>query len=155
SREDLQALENRLSVRCRCQAVLRLRLDQAGQKGRCPSCQTPVRVPPAEAFLSRNGYAFALDEEAPSATGQGLWRAGAVVDGKCAARGKLGEGSFGAVWHVWHREWGVDLAVKELRTDRHASARRRENFERECQAWIEQLDLHPHIATAWYVRELF
>src|SRR5262249_50825108 len=83
-----------------------------------------------------------------------LWQPGGVVEGKYEVKGKLGEGTYGDVWHVWHREWRIDLAVKELRPERRASPQRRQNFLRECQAWIDRLEAHPHVVTAWYVREL-
>ncbi|MBI1917419.1 MAG: protein kinase, partial [Planctomycetes bacterium] len=65
--------------------------------------------------------------------------------------GKLGEGTFGFVWRVRHTEWQIDLAVKELK---RASPERQKNFLRESLVWIRELGLHPHIVTAYSVREL-
>ncbi len=153
-----------LFVRCACGNRIRLRAEHAGKTGRCtrPGCGRPITVPPAASFQGREGQEVTLDQlqtvagpatTPPAATPSGLWRPGAVVDGRYEVRGKLGEGTFGSVWHAWHNEWGLDLAVKELRQDRDPTPQRRQNFLRECQAWID-LGLHPHVVTAWYVREL-
>ncbi len=155
-----------LFVRCDCGNRIRLRPEHAGKTGRCtrPGCGRPITVPPATAFSGRARQELTLDQlqalsapapagPPPRATPTGLWRPGMVVDGRYEVRRLLGEGTFGSVWHAHHREWELDLAVKELRQDKAATTQHREAFVREAQAWVD-LGLHPHVVTAWYVREL-
>jgi WD40 repeat protein/serine/threonine protein kinase len=63
------------------------------------------------------------------------------------------EGGFGRVYKIWHRGWNMELAVKVPRPDAYNTLTKKENFLRECESWIN-LDLHPHVATCNYVREL-
>ncbi|MBI1917331.1 MAG: protein kinase [Planctomycetes bacterium] len=141
-----------LLIRCACGNRIRLRLDHAGKSGRCPRCGAGLAVPAAEMFDPHAGRELSAAELAVLAD-PGPWRPGTVVDGRYEVRRLLGAGTFGAVWQARHKEWGIDLAVKELRTDKKAGEQRRRVFLRECQAWID-LGLHPHVITAWYVREL-
>jgi hypothetical protein len=149
-----------LFVRCTCGSRLRLRAEHAGRVGRC-ACGRAVPVPAAAAFAQHPGRELTLaeletllakppDTAGTAAPAGGLWRPGAVVDGKYEVKGKLGEGTFGAVWHARHREWDIDLAVKELKK---VSGPGLEQFRREAQAWAD-LGLHPHLVTAWYARQL-
>ena len=100
------------------------------------------------------------DEQAPSRTEEQasvaaqLWQPGHVVDERYEVLQLLGQGAYGAVWKVHHKEWDLDLAVKELRTDKKMTKQRRENFVREAQTWVDDIGMHPHVVTAWYVREL-
>jgi WD40 repeat protein len=153
-----------LFVRCTCGSRLRLRAEHAGRVGRC-ACGRSVPVPPAAAFAQHAGRELTLAElkallakpQPPSAGPSpvpGLWRPGAVVDSRYEVKRKLGEGTFGAVWHVWDREHHQDLAVKELRPDKKASPQRRQNFLREARAWVVDLGMHPHVVRAWWVLEL-
>ena len=63
------------------------------------------------------------------------------------------EGGYGKVYKVHHRTWDIDLAVKCPHAHLFVDHVHKENFTRECQAWID-LGLHPQIASCYYVREL-
>ena len=66
---------------------------------------------------------------------------------------ELGQGGFGAVHKVWHREWNIHLAMKTPHPQVLEAAGGPENFVREAQTWVE-LGLHPHIVSCYYVREV-
>lgn len=65
------------------------------------------------------------------------------------------KGGMGSVWQVHHRGWNIDLAMKRPlpRFFSEGSERRKENFIRECESWIN-LGLHPNIVSCYYVREI-
>ncbi|PJB62246.1 MAG: hypothetical protein CO096_26105 [Armatimonadetes bacterium CG_4_9_14_3_um_filter_66_14] len=65
----------------------------------------------------------------------------------------LGHGGMGEVWKVHHRQWGIALAMKEVRPHRVADERALRAFMREAETWIK-LPMHPNIVTAYYVREI-
>lgn len=96
---------------------------------------------------------------APSAEPEGAaptpapitWTPGQLVDGLLEVREVLGEGGFGTVHRVYHRDWGLDLAVKAPRADRVANRRALEGFVQEANTWVG-LGLHPHIVTCCFVR---
>jgi len=67
--------------------------------------------------------------------------------------GILGQGGMGKVYKVHHRGWDMDLAVKSPRSEQLTNAKAVENFERECETWVN-LGLHPHIVSCFYVRRL-
>jgi len=62
-------------------------------------------------------------------------------------------GGMGLVYRVHHRGWNTDLAVKSPRGDYFQTEEQKENFTRECEAWIG-LGLHPHIVSCYYVRSI-
>ncbi|MER2027437.1 MAG: protein kinase, partial [Lachnospiraceae bacterium] len=65
------------------------------------------------------------------------------------------KGGMGSVWKVHHNGWNMDLAMKRPLPKYFAegSERRKENFIRECEDWID-LGLHPNIVSCFYVREI-
>ena len=63
------------------------------------------------------------------------------------------EGGVGIVHRVHHREWDIDFAVKSPKPDVSLSESGKENFEQECQTWIE-LGLHTNIVTCYLVRRI-
>ncbi len=63
------------------------------------------------------------------------------------------EGGMGAVWRVHHTGWNVDLAMKRPKAGMFQTEKQKENFIRECDAWIK-LGLHPHIVSCYYVRRI-
>lgn len=79
------------------------------------------------------------------------WRPGQVVDGLYEVREVLGEGGYGTVHKVWHRGWGLGLAVKAPLAHKVARRQVLEAFVQEANAWVG-LGLHPHIVTCYYVR---
>ncbi len=64
-------------------------------------------------------------------------------------------GGMGSVWRVHHKYWDVDLAMKrpQPRFFAEGSRRRKEEFIRECENWIN-LGLHPNIVSCYYVRDI-
>ncbi len=65
----------------------------------------------------------------------------------------LGEGGFGIVHKVYHRLWGMDLAVKSPKGFNFPSAQHRRNFIKEAETWVN-LGMYPHIVSCYYVRTL-
>ncbi|MBF0518657.1 MAG: protein kinase [Nitrospirae bacterium] len=65
----------------------------------------------------------------------------------------LGQGGMGIVYKVYHKEWKVDLAMKNPLPKQFDKPKAIENFEREAETWI-QLGLHPYVVSCYYVRQL-
>ncbi|MDR2571990.1 MAG: protein kinase, partial [Oscillospiraceae bacterium] len=63
------------------------------------------------------------------------------------------KGGMGQVFRVHHTSWNADLAMKQPHTSYFQTAKQKENFSHECEAWIN-LGLHPHIVSCYYVREI-
>jgi len=63
------------------------------------------------------------------------------------------QGGMGKVYKVHHTGWNMDLAVKAPHAHSFKTEHQRDNFIRECEAWIN-LGMHPHIASCYYVRTL-
>ncbi len=81
------------------------------------------------------------------------WEPGMVILGLYEVTDFLGQGGMGKVYRVHHRRWDIDLAVKSPKPRLLSKPREVENFERECETWVN-LGLHPHIVTCYYVRRL-
>jgi len=81
------------------------------------------------------------------------WAVGDVILDLYEVAGLLGEGGMGRVYRVRHRGWNLDLAVKSPRRDFFQTQEQKQNFVRECEAWID-LGLHPHTVSCYYVRTL-
>ncbi len=110
--------------------------------------QTPTPVPDGrETMVAEPGAGPAAASPASD------WRPGAVVDELYEVRGELGKGGSGTVHKVYHRGWGMELAVKSLRADRMGSRRAVESFVQEANTWVG-LGLHPNIVTCYFVRVL-
>ena len=64
-------------------------------------------------------------------------------------------GAMGSVWHVHHRDWDAELAMKRPRPRyfAEAGAERKARFIAECELWIN-LGLHPNVVSCHYVREI-
>lgn len=77
---------------------------------------------------------------------------GEVVEGRYEVRGSA-QGGMGEVSFVHDRELGLDLAIKTPLPGTLLTEAGRARFLREAEAWIA-LGLHPHVCTAYYVREL-
>ena len=63
------------------------------------------------------------------------------------------EGGMGRVYRVHHKGWNIDLAAKVPLENRFQTEAQKENFTRECEAWVN-LGLHPHAVSCQYVRRL-
>ncbi len=82
-----------------------------------------------------------------------VWLPGQVVHDLYEVRDVITSGGMGVVYHVRHRGWGVDLAVKVPRPDLVASPEAVRGFEAEAERWVE-LAPHPHVVDCVYVRRL-
>jgi WD40 repeat protein len=65
----------------------------------------------------------------------------------------LGEGGFGVVYKVYHRGWGISVAVKSPRMQLLHRKGWKRNFEHECETWVHLSD-HPNTVRCHYVRSL-
>lgn len=79
------------------------------------------------------------------------WQAGDVLLELYEVKSLLGEGQFGKVFQVWHRDWDLDLALKTPK--QKALTVGFENIEKEAETWVN-LDLHPNIVNCYYVRRI-
>jgi WD40 repeat protein/serine/threonine protein kinase len=93
--------------------------------------------------------------EIPAAGVQGAsgWKVGDVILDLYEVKQIHEGGGMGLVYRVHHRAWNTDLAVKSPRNDYFQTEEQKENFTRECEAWID-LGLHPHIVSCYYVRSI-
>ena len=81
------------------------------------------------------------------------WRPGEVIEGLYEVIRLLGKGGMGAVYLVRHQLWNVELAVKTPLPRILSSEKAIERFSREAQVWVN-MGKHPHIVTAFYVRNI-
>jgi WD40 repeat protein/serine/threonine protein kinase len=162
-----------LEVRCpSCGAFSdRVPARLAGRTVRCPRCAVRFAVPdsrpapgPAPAFPDAPPPTVPEEEsvpptiaEAPTVAPSGAlrvrWQPGDVVLDLYEVRGVLGQGGMGRVYRVWHRGWGLDLAVKAPLDAVLEAAGGADLFEREAETWVS-LGLHPHVVTCHYVRRI-
>lgn len=63
------------------------------------------------------------------------------------------EGGMGTVWRVSHTGWKIDLAMKRPKVNLFQTETQKDDFTRECNAWIN-LGLHPNIVSCYYVRRI-
>ena len=82
-----------------------------------------------------------------------VWEPGDVVLDLYEVRDVVRTGGMGLVYRVWHRGWGMDLAVKTPRQELVASPEQITVFEAEAGAWVG-LGAHPHTVSCVYVRRL-
>ncbi len=119
----------------------------------CPKCARPLETAPSTVLAPT--VAEHDDEliEAPQDLHSLEWKIGDVILGRYAVLGQVGEGGMGHVYRVRHLGWHMDLAVKSPKPKILRRKRGVENFERECETWVN-LGLHPHIVTCYYVRRV-
>ena len=67
--------------------------------------------------------------------------------------GKLGQGGMGRVYRVHHKDWNMDLAVKQPLASIFTKPKGKADFIREAETWVD-LGLHPHITSCFYVRTI-
>ncbi|MEV6638558.1 protein kinase [Amycolatopsis sp. NPDC051371] len=82
-----------------------------------------------------------------------MWSPGDVVLGVYEVRDVVTTGGMGLVYRVWHRQWGMELAVKTPRQELVASPADAERFEAEAETWVG-LGAHPHVVSCAYVRRV-
>jgi WD40 repeat protein/serine/threonine protein kinase len=143
-----------------------------GKKAKCKHCGTlfPLTAsqaaPPAPQAAQRSATPLPVSRASGSvppgtaaaprkekSAGVGEWRPGDVILDLYEVRGVLGEGGMGKVYQVHHKGWNADLALKSPRPEILTRAGAAENFERECETWIN-LGLHPHTVSCYYVRRI-
>ncbi|MHC9543447.1 MAG: protein kinase [Vulcanimicrobiota bacterium] len=89
-------------------------------------------------------------DDRESAVPEGGWGPGKVIDGLYLVK-RIMEGGMGRLYFVRHLRWGVTLVVKSP-LEKGSNDQMLHRFLREADAWVD-LDKHPNIATAFYVRE--
>jgi len=82
-----------------------------------------------------------------------MWRVGETIADLYEIRGINTEGGMSIVHFVWHATWKIELVIKSPRPELLADPTARAQFTREAETWV-QLGLHPHIVTAYYVRQI-
>ncbi len=109
--------------------------------------------PASESAAPFNPSAPSFRQEVEALQEKLHWKIGAIVDGKYDVKGVIGRGGMGIVYHVHHREWDVELAVKMPLSYSEASDLFKTRFIREAQIWVN-LGMHPNVVQCWYAREL-
>ncbi len=79
------------------------------------------------------------------------WKSGDVILDLYEVKSLLGEGQFGKVYQVRHRNWNLDLALKTPKPK--ALSAGAENIIKEAETWVN-LPLHPNIVNCYYVRQI-
>ncbi len=96
----------------------------------------------SECFAAQSGEADLSEHD---------WQTGDVLLDRYEVKAVLGEGQFGKVFQVRHRQWELDLALKTPKLK--ALAGGYETIEKEAATWVN-LDLHPNIVNCYYVRRI-
>lgn len=65
----------------------------------------------------------------------------------------LAIGGMGVVYFIWHRLWGVHLAMKSPKREIWEDKRKYARYLEEAQIWTK-LGLHPNVVSSYYIREL-
>ncbi len=96
----------------------------------------------------------ALGREEKSLSNEAIQKGDTLLDTYTVEADAI-SGGMGSVWRVHHQSWNTDLAMKrpQPRFFAEGSRQRKENFIKECEAWIN-LGLHPNIVSCYYVREI-
>jgi len=81
------------------------------------------------------------------------WQVGDTILDHYSVRKILGQGGFGKVYLLYHKDWDINLAVKTPNTRAIEAAGGVENFEREAETWVN-LGLHPNTVSCYYVRRI-
>src|SRR5580658_10748124 len=89
-----------------------------------------------------------IDQDVPAE-----WSVGDVFLGTYEVVGILGQGGMGTVYLVFHRGWGIELAVKSPHPHLMWTKEHKDLFVQEAETWVN-LGLHPHIVCCHYVRIL-
>lgn len=67
--------------------------------------------------------------------------------------GKTLHGGMGQVYHLRHKLWDIDMAMKQPLPDHMRNARDKQRFYAECQRWI-QLGIHPNLVQCFFVYQV-
>ena len=154
-----------IRVTCpKCSAQYSVSAVHLGKPGHCKKCNsTFVIEKPAQATPQPDKVPSQQLREGGAGGDEmpGLWCVGDVILDvyevkrldEADKEKHYAEGGMGVVYRVHHRGWDLDLAVKSPKPETFETERGKQNFERECQTWIE-LGLHPNIVSCYYVRRL-
>ena len=116
------------------------------------AAETTAIEPTADAALDVSLSQGGTSKSKPNDNVPAEWNVGDVILDLYDVK-QVFQGGMGLVYRVHHRDWDEDIAVKSPRADFFQSQVQKENFVRECLAWIS-LGLHPHIVTCYCVRTL-
>jgi WD40 repeat protein/serine/threonine protein kinase len=119
---------------------------QPSREATVPTTHSGLRVPPTAAVEPE--VAGGAEDEVPP-----IWNPDDVILDLYEVKEVHGGGGMGLVYRVHHRGWNMDLAVKSPRPEYFTTENQKQNFESECETWID-LGLHPHIVSCYYVRRL-
>lgn len=120
---------------------------------RCTQCNFPIyvtydnvspRVDPKDKLLPK----FYGESEVPI-----NWNEGDLITELYAVKEILGKGGMGTVYRVEHRDWNKMLAVKCPSGHLMNDPVWVEQFEHECETWIN-LSPHPNVVECYYMRRL-
>ncbi|MEM7020541.1 MAG: serine/threonine-protein kinase, partial [Pseudomonadota bacterium] len=120
----------------------------------CPRCKTQHKSPRYdETSQMMRCLQCGMLFRSPEKTESTEWKTGQVLLDLYEVNKVLGTGSFGTVYHLYHRGWNSHLAVKSPKANTLQAAGGMDNFEREATTWVN-LGLHPHIVNCYYVRRI-
>ncbi|MBK6515689.1 MAG: protein kinase [Polyangiaceae bacterium] len=93
-----------------------------------------------------------MDERAAQCA---VWHPGDVILDRYEIIAELGQGAFGVVHRVHHKDWNRDLAVKSPlpRATGEIPSAALASLQKEAEAWIA-MALHPHVVTCHYVAHI-
>jgi len=136
-----------------CGSVFSIPKEYLGCQARCKRCDSRFLVQESvgrqiEASKPPQGQTESAEDNIPA-----VWKVGDDVLGLYRVKEIHGGGNMGLVYRVHHQIWDIDLAVKTPRKEILRSQVQQDNFQRECNAWIN-LGLHPNIVNCHYVRKL-
>jgi WD40 repeat protein/serine/threonine protein kinase len=151
----------KITITCeKCGSKYQVADSLSGKRARCKECRAVFLISkPADAVVPA---APAVTSDANAGVNPDNWKIGNVIldtyevlpvteDGiqkTCHESGGMGK-----VYKVRNRDWDMDMAVKVPRAKFFENASQKENFVRECHAWMD-LGLHPHIVSCGFVRIL-
>lgn len=81
------------------------------------------------------------------------WHLGEILLDRYEVMAVLGTGGNGRVYKVYHREWGLELAVKTPLREKVAQESLRAAFLQEAETWAN-LKFHPNVVRCVYVRTI-
>ena len=147
----LKTEKTRYSVICKCGHSMRVRRHHFGRMCRCTRCGFPIYVSydnvyPPISPTDRSLFRCFQEREIPA-----YWERGDLLMELYEVRGVLGRGGMGVVYRVFHRGWGMDLAVKSPLAHLLRNPQTVRNFKQECETWVN-LCPHPNTVCCHYVR---
>lgn len=80
------------------------------------------------------------------------WSPGQVV-GAYHIKRVFDWGGMGTVYHAYHHNWQIDLAIKVIKSSHASDPRRLSQFEFEAETWAN-IGLHPYVATCYFTKRI-